>query len=118
MNDPQAAQRRTSRALRIPEPNQSIGPIQSQVEVHSSIVIEPMGEGRPERYRCDGPVQNGAVPDVPQWLLLRQDDHGNVAVVRRFDDAAAAEDARARFAAKGHHQHYWVEREPADVDQP
>lgn len=42
--------------------------------------------------------------------LWRQDDHhhGNEFLMRAFEDRAAAEAARGEYAARGHHQHYWL----------
>jgi len=42
------------------------------------------------------------------WELWRQDDRGNEFLMRAFEDREAAEEARDAFAARGHHQHYWV----------
>jgi ribosomal protein S18 acetylase RimI-like enzyme len=49
------------------------------------------------------------------WELWRQDDHGNEFLVREFVDRGAAEEARDSFAARGHHQHYWVVERPGGV---
>ena len=43
---------------------------------------------------------------------MRQDDNGNVFVVKVFDDARAAERERAALDAGGHKQIYWVEAVP------
>lgn len=50
------------------------------------------------------------------WQLWRQDDHGNEFLMREFAERAEAERARDAFAARGHHQHYWVTRAPDGED--
>lgn len=44
------------------------------------------------------------------WELWRQDDPGNVFQMATFLTEEEAEAERARYEAKGHHQHYWVKR--------
>ena len=43
------------------------------------------------------------------WILFRQDDNGNRYEVARFDSREAAEAEAARYQARGHKQHYYVE---------
>ena len=42
------------------------------------------------------------------WLVLRQDDNGNVFVVAEHPSEAAARDA-SDFASRAHKQLYWIE---------
>ena len=44
-----------------------------------------------------------------RFELWRQDDNGNRALIRRFDDRPSADAEAARFEALGHRQIYWVE---------
>jgi hypothetical protein len=48
-------------------------------------------------------------PKHPSWLLLRQDDNGNRYEISRFPTREEAEDAAAKFEARGHKQLYYVE---------
>ena len=43
------------------------------------------------------------------WLLLRQDDNGNVFVVGEYPDEAAARDGERAYVARAHKQIYWIE---------
>jgi len=43
------------------------------------------------------------------WLLLRQDDNGNVFVVAEYPSEAAARDQARNFTARAHKQMYWIE---------
>jgi len=45
------------------------------------------------------------------WLLKRQDDHGNQYTIERFDTEEKAIKEMQRFQNRGHKQTYWVERE-------
>ena len=49
------------------------------------------------------------------WELWRQDEHGNEMLIRVFDDPADAEHARDQLAARGHHQHYWLQARRTDA---
>jgi hypothetical protein len=43
------------------------------------------------------------------WLVLRQDDNGNVFVVAEFPSEAAARTEASNFATRAHKQIYWIE---------
>lgn len=43
------------------------------------------------------------------WLLLRQDDNGNVFEMGRFATRDEAEKLAAMYEARGHKQLYWVQ---------
>jgi hypothetical protein len=43
------------------------------------------------------------------WLVLRQDDNGNVFVVAEYPTEAAARTEARNFAARAHKQMYWIE---------
>ena len=43
-----------------------------------------------------------------QYVLWRQDDHGNVFVVNRFHSRQQADRECQRYQRRGHKQHYWV----------
>ncbi|MCU5785343.1 hypothetical protein [Alloalcanivorax marinus] len=43
-----------------------------------------------------------------QYVLWRQDDHGNVFVVSRFHSRQQADRECQRYQRRGHKQHYWV----------
>jgi len=47
-----------------------------------------------------------------EWVVMRQDDNGNEAVVRRFPSEAEARGLAAEMEALGHKQMYWVEPHP------
>ena len=49
------------------------------------------------------------------WLVLRQDDNGNVFVVGEHPSEAAARGAAKALEARAHKQIYWIEPRP---DQP
>ena len=44
------------------------------------------------------------------WLVLRQDDNGNVFVVAEHFDEGPARHQAAELEARAHKQIYWVER--------
>ena len=48
------------------------------------------------------------------WSVWRIDDHGNTFVVREHLTHADAERLVAEYAARGHKQTYWAEREDED----
>ena len=52
-----------------------------------------------------------AQPVAEHWCVRRQDDNGNVFEIARGLTHEAAEHLAARYAASGHTQAYWVERE-------
>ena len=43
------------------------------------------------------------------WLLLRQDDNGNVFVVAEYPSEASAREQARGYAARAHKQIYWIE---------
>lgn len=50
-------------------------------------------------------------PDCPgsNWIVYRQDDHGNSFVVATDLSREAAQRMVADYEARGHKQHYWCE---------
>jgi hypothetical protein len=46
------------------------------------------------------------------WLLLRQDDNGNVFVVGEYPSEAAARVEERAYVARAHKQIYWIEPRP------
>ena len=55
---------------------------------------------------------------MSDWRVMRQDDNGNIYLVRSgltLDEARALAD---EFERRGHKQHYMVERVPEDRDAP
>lgn len=53
------------------------------------------------------------LPGEP-WTLYRAGEDGNPFAVERFTSKQAADDARARYEARGHKQHYWIARDEND----
>ena len=47
-----------------------------------------------------------------RWLVLRQDDNGNVFVVGEHASEADARAEAQRFEMRAHKQRYWVEPRP------
>jgi hypothetical protein len=43
------------------------------------------------------------------WLVLRQDDNGNVFVVAEYPSEVSARTDAQAFAARAHKQIYWIE---------
>jgi hypothetical protein len=56
----------------------------------------------------------GRISERP-WVVWRQDDHGNRAVVSRHDSRDEAERVVADFTARGHKQLYWVVEDRRDA---
>lgn len=46
---------------------------------------------------------------IEYWLVLRQDDNGNVFVVAEYPSEARARTEAQTFAARAHKQIYWIE---------
>jgi hypothetical protein len=68
----------------------------------------PEGAG-PEGLDTKSPVDDAA--DGPSvWIVLRQDDNGNIYPVGRYPTAAEARAVAAQFEARAHKQIYWAER--------
>lgn len=49
-----------------------------------------------------------------RWAVYRTDDTGNSFLVREHLTREEADRVAAEFTARGHKQHYWVERERSD----
>jgi hypothetical protein len=47
-----------------------------------------------------------------EWQVWRQDDHGHRALVAGKLPRDVAEQMVTEFEAKGHKQHYWLEKAP------
>ena len=46
------------------------------------------------------------------WAVYRQDSTGNEFVVKRELSESEAESLAAHYISLGHHQHYWVDKQP------
>ena len=46
------------------------------------------------------------------WAVYRQDSTGNEFVVKRELSESEAETLAAHYISLGHHQHYWVDKQP------
>lgn len=57
------------------------------------------------------PEQMGSHPLRESWAVWRIDDNANTFLVRGGLSQVEAEQLAAQFAARGHKQTYWVERE-------
>lgn len=55
--------------------------------------------------------QRGPIDET--WTVWRQDDNGNHFAVKRGLSKHEAERLAAEFEARGHKQHYWIERDEA-----
>ena len=69
------------------------------------------------RRRGEADPPGGARPPGPAdtWAVWRIDDNANTFLVRGGLPRAEAERVAAEFAARGHKQTYWVERETAEL---
>jgi len=61
-----------------------------------------------EKYRQSKSVDYKTVP--PSWSIWRQDDNGNVSLVKSSLTKAEALRLVAKYEAKGHKQTYWAEK--------
>lgn len=57
------------------------------------------------------PPTEPAREPAERWAVYRTDDTGNSFLVREHLTLEEAERVAAEFTARGHKQHYWVERE-------
>ena len=74
------------------------------------------GNGRPKESGSRGfgfatQVDASGVAFCVNWIVWRQDDHGNRFRVSGHKLAEEAEVVAEEFTARGHKQHYWVEPE-------
>jgi potassium/hydrogen antiporter len=57
------------------------------------------------------PDDSAASAAVTTWVVWRQDDNGNRAIVSRHASRAEAEQVAGEFEARGHKQMYWVKKD-------